>query len=533
MTVYLLGAGPGDPGLLTLRGAEVLAEADVVVYDRLSVGAVLDMAPAEAERINVGKLPGQPRMPQEEINQLLVEHGLAGRNVVRLKGGDPLVFARGGEEAAALAEAGVSFEIIPGITSAFAAPAYAGIPVTLRHSSTSVTVITGHEAPESRSSANWEAAAKLGGTLVILMGVARWDTIAERLLAAGMSPDTPAAAVCWGTRPTQRTTRASLATLGEHRLEAPSVIVVGEVASQELEWFEKRPLFGKRVVVTRPVNQQPSHSNTPANHNSSLSDMLARAGAQPISVPLIEIAEAADGGAALRATAERLGDYDWVILTSANGARALLSAINDARDFGKAKVAAIGPATAEALTAANIRPNLVPSSYIAEALLEELLVANAVSSDAAGKSSATETNSETVTADPPQPRALIARAAVARDVLPDGLRGAGWEVDVVEAYRTEGVEVSAAARAEIANSDVITFASPSAVEQFAKAGLVSEVMTAESETGADRPNPIVACIGPITSDAARRLGLDVAVEAAEHTADGLAEALEDYFTNSD
>ena len=553
MTVYLLGAGPGDPGLLTLRGAEVLAEADVVVYDRLSVGAVLDMAPAEAERINVGKLPGQPRMPQEEINQLLVEHGLAGRNVVRLKGGDPLVFARGGEEAAALAEAGVDFEIIPGITSAFAAPAYAGIPVTLRHSSTSVTVITGHEAPESRSSANWEAAAKLGGTLVILMGVARWDAIAERLLAAGMSPDTPAAAVCWGTRPNQRTIRASLATLGEHRLEAPSVIVVGEVASQELEWFEKRPLFGKRVVVTRPAAQ-----------SAPLCDIFTRAGAQPISVPLIEIAEAADGGAALRAAAERLGDYDWVILTSANGARALLSAINDARDFGKAKVAAIGPATAEALTAANIRPDLVPSSYIAEALLEELLeeeiqgaaasvapseaVGESVTSaangetadgtdeqigDQHGKSSATETNSETVTADPPQPRALIARAAVARDVLPDGLREAGWEVDVVEAYRTKGVEVSAAARAEIANSDVITFASPSAVEQFAKAGLVSEVTIAEGETGADRPNPIVACIGPITSDAARRLGLDVAVEAAEHTAVGLTEALEDYFTNSD
>ena len=554
MTVYLLGAGPGDPGLLTLRGAKVLAAADVVVYDRLSVGAVLDMAPAEAERINVGKLPGQPRMPQEEINQLLVEHGLAGRNVVRLKGGDPLVFARGGEEAAALADAGVDFEIIPGITSAFAAPAYAGIPVTLRHSSTSVTVITGHEAPETgASSANWEAAAKLGGTLVILMGVARWDAIAERLLAAGMSPDTPAAAVCWGTRPNQRTIRASLATLGEHRLEAPSVIVVGEVASQELEWFEKRPLFGKRVVVTRPAAQ-----------SAPLCEIFTRAGAEAISVPLIEIAEAADGGAALRAAAERLGDYHWVILTSANGARALLSAINDARDFGKAKVAAIGPATADVLTAANIHPDLVPSSYIAEALLEELLGAEQLGSavsvvpsetigesvtstangeradgtaeqigDQRGKSLATETNSETATADPPQPRALIARAAVARDVLPDGLREAGWEVDVVEAYRTKGVEVSAAARAEIANSDVITFASPSAVEQFAKAGLVSEVTTAEGETGADRPNPIVACIGPVTADAARRLGLDVAVEAAEHTAVGLAEALEDYFANSD
>ena len=533
--------------MLTLRGAEVLAGADVVVYDRLSVGAVLDMAPSGAERVNVGKLPGQPRMPQEEINQLLVEHGLAGRNVVRLKGGDPLVFARGGEEAAALAAAGVDFEIIPGITSAFAAPAYAGIPVTLRHSSTSVTVITGHEAPETRSSVNWEAAAKLGGTLVILMGVARWDFIAERLLAAGMSPDTPAAAVCWGTRPNQRTVRASLAALGEHDLEAPSVIVVGEVAAEELEWFETRPLFGKRVAVTRPAGQ-----------NAPLGDMLARAGAQPVSVLLIEIVEAADGGGALRAAAGRLGDYDWVILTSANGARALLAAINDARDFGKAKVAAIGPATAEVLTAANIRPDLVPSSYIAEALLEELLgekllgaaasvapsetasesvaaaangetadVAVAQTGDRHSETLASEANGETAITEPPRPRALIARAAVARDVLPEGLREAGWEVDVVEAYRTEGVEVSVAARSEIANSDVVTFASPSAVEQFAKAGLVSEL------TIADRPNPIVACIGPITADAAHRFGLEVAVEATKHTASGMVKALEDYFTNSD
>ena len=533
--------------MLTLRGAEVLAGADVVVYDRLSVGAVLDMAPAGAERVNVGKLPGQPRMPQEEINQLLVEHGMAGRNVVRLKGGDPLVFARGGEEAAALAAAGVDFEIIPGITSAFAAPAYAGIPVTLRHSSTSVTVITGHEAPETRSSVNWEAAAKLGGTLVILMGVARWDFIAERLLTAGMSPDTPAAAVCWGTRPNQRTIRASLATLGEHDLEAPSVIVVGEVAAEELEWFETRPLFGKRVVVTRPENQQSSYSDTPANQqpslsyssanqgsslgdmlasfgrtagqrnqNLSLGDMLARAGAQPVSVPLIEIVEASDGGAALRAAAGCLGDYDWVILTSANGARALLAAINDARDFGKAKVAAIGPATAEVLMAANIRPDLVPSSYIAEALLEELLGA-----------AASTANGETAMGGTSRPRVLIARAAVARDVLPEGLLEAGWEVDVVEAYRTEGIEVSEASRAEIVSSDVITFASPSAVEQFAKAGLVSDV------TIADVPNPIVACIGPVTAAAARRLGLEVTVEAAEHTASGLVAALEDYFANPD
>lgn len=522
----MLGAGPGDPGLLTLRGAEVLAGADVVVYDRLSVGTVLDMAPAAAERVNVGKLPGQPRMSQAEINQLLVEHGRAGRKVVRLKGGDPLVFARGGEEAKALAEAGVDFEIIPGITSAFAAPAYAGIPVTLRHSSTSVTVITGHEAPNAKSSVNWEAAAQLGGTLVILMGVARWDAIAEQLLAAGMSPDTPAASVRWGTRPSQRTARATLATLGEHPLEAPSVIVVGEVAAQELEWYERRPLFAKRVVVTRPVAQ-----------SASLCDMLARAGAQPIPVPLIEIVASADKGDSLKAAVERLGDYDWVILTSANGARALLSAVNDARDFGSAKVAAIGPATAEVLKAANIRPDLVPARYVAEALLEELLGTSAV-------------NGKTAMGETPRPRALIPRAAVARDVLPEGLRTAGWEVDVVEAYRTEGLEVSAAARVEIASSDVITFASPSAVEQFVKTGSAAEVASGDTAVGIasisdkrdaheaqarpERPTPpIVACIGPITADAARKLGLKVTIEATEHTAGGLVEALEKHFANSD
>ena len=513
MTVYLLGAGPGDPGLLTLRGAEVLADAEVVVYDRLSVGAVLDMAPATAERINVGKLPGQPRMSQEEINQLLVAYGRAGNKVVRLKGGDPLVFARGGEEAKALLEAGVDFEIIPGITSAFAAPAYAGIPVTLRHSSTSVTVITGHEAPLAPSSedpsanntVNWEAAAQLGGTLVILMGVARWDAIAERLLAAGMSPHTPAAAVCWGTRPTQSTIRATLATLSEYHMEAPAVIVVGEVAAQELEWFATQPLFGKRVVVTRPAAQ-----------SAQLCDMLTKAGAEAVRVPLIEIAEASDGGASLKAA--HLDNYDWIILTSANGARALLAATHDARDFGKAKVAAIGPATAEVLKVANIRPDLVPKEYVAEALLEALLT-GAVSESASESEIASESESK-------KTRALIARAAVARDVLPEGLRTAGWEVDVVEAYRIKGVEVSDAARAEVTNSDVITFASPSAVEQFVKAGLATLVGDAVGDAVG------VACIGPITAAAAREHGLNVAIEAPEHTAKGLLEALEGYFSSS-
>ncbi|MEZ5136849.1 MAG: uroporphyrinogen-III C-methyltransferase, partial [Acidimicrobiales bacterium] len=234
MTVFLVGAGPGDPGLLTVRGAEVLRRADVVVYDRLSVAALLDLAPPAAERIPVGKAPGRVTMPQDDINALLVARGASGQTVVRLKGGDPFVFARGGEEAAALAAAGVPFEIVPGITSAIAVPAYAGIPVTLRHSSTSFTVITGHEDPDATTGVDWEAAARLGGTIVVLMGVGRLSGIVARLRAGGLAGDTPVAAVRWGTRPDQTTVRATLDTILEHPLASPSVIVIGAVAAQDL-----------------------------------------------------------------------------------------------------------------------------------------------------------------------------------------------------------------------------------------------------------------------------------------------------------
>jgi uroporphyrinogen III methyltransferase/synthase len=253
VTVYLVGAGPGDPGLLTVRGRELLERADVVVHDRLSAAELLDLAPPRAERIDVGKAPGHHRRTQDEINAILVEHGRAGRTVVRLKGGDPFVFARGGEEAEALAGAGVAFEVVPGITSALAVPAYAGIPVTLRYSSTSFTVVTGHEDPTKDGEVDWEAVARLGGTIVLLMAVANWPAIARRLVAAGLGPDTPAAAVRWGTRADQRTTLATLATLADHELASPSVIVVGEVAARhaDLAWFDRRPLFGRSIVVTR------------------------------------------------------------------------------------------------------------------------------------------------------------------------------------------------------------------------------------------------------------------------------------------
>jgi uroporphyrinogen III methyltransferase/synthase len=482
VTVFLVGAGPGDPGLLTLRGAEVLGRADVVVYDRLSVEALLDLAPASAERISVGKAPGKVTMSQEDINALLVERGHTGATVVRLKGGDPFVFARGGEEAAALRDAGIAFEVVPGISSSIAAPAYAGIPVTLRHSSTSFTVVTGHEDPSvgDEGSVDWRAVAQVGGTIVILMGVARIRRIAEALMAGGRSPDTPVAAVRWGTRPEQTTLRATLGTIADQPLATPSVIVVGEVAAEELAWFERRPLFGTRVVVTRTREQA-----------SQLVVALRDAGALPVEVPVIEVAPPADGGAALSAAARQLSAYDWVVLTSPNGARRLLDAVaadgGDARRFAGARLAAIGPGTAAVLADGGLVADLLPERFVAESLLEAM-------PDGPG-------------------RVLLARAEVARDVLPDGLRARGWEVDVVDAYRTVPAEQTEATAAALAGADVVTFTSSSTVERFLEA------------FGADAVPPTVACIGPITAATARERGLAVDVEAEPHTIDGLVAAL--------
>ena len=488
MTVHLVGAGPGDPGLLTVRALELLRRADVVIYDRLSQESLLDLAPA-AERIDVGKAPGHVRRTQSEINDLLIERGRRGETVVRLKGGDPFVFARGGEEAAALAAAGIPFEVVPGITSAIAVPAYAGIPVTLRHSSTSVTIVTGHEEPGAggaegaEGTVDWEAVARVGGTIVVLMGVARIRRIAAQLMAAGRSPDTPVAAVQWGTRPEQRTVRATLATIGDQPLGTPSTIVIGEVAASDLAWFENRPLFGRRVVVTRAREQA-----------GELATRLQAQGAATVEVPAIEIHEPTDGGAALAAVVDRLGDYDWVVLTSPNGARRLLDAVRergrDARAFAQARLAAIGPGTAEALAGGNLTVDLVPPRFVAESLLEAMPAPGATGA-----------------------RLLLVRAAVARDVLPDGLRGRGWDVDVVEAYRTEQAPLAEDQAAAVAAADVVTFTSSSTVSNFLAA-----------MEGRPMP-PVVAAIGPITAATAREHGLAVAVEAEVHTIDGLVDAL--------
>lgn len=478
MTVFLVGAGPGDPGLLTVRGAELLAGADVVVYDRLSVASLLDLAPPTAQRISVGKAPGKVTMSQDDINALLVELGSAGRQVVRLKGGDPFVFARGGEEAAALAAAGLAYEVVPGISSALAAPAYAGIPVTLRHSSTSFTVVTGHEDPAATRHVDWEAVAKVGGSIVILMGVARWPAIAERLLAGGLDPDTPAAAVQWGTRPNQRTTRATLATLADHPLASPSVIVVGVVAAQELSWFEQRPLFGRTVVVTRARTQA-----------GGLADALRAQGAEVLQVPVIETVDAADEGAALQGAAQRCaaGVYDWVVLTSANGVERLLGALHDARDLGGTKVAVVGPGTAQVLRRHGVRADLVPDVAVGEALV-----------DAFPEGSG---------------RVLVVCPEVARDIVPRGIGAKGWAVDQVVAYRTRTLRPNPALAAAVAAADAVTFTSSSTVDNLLDA------------VGVEGLPAMRVSIGPITSASLEARGATANVTAEPHTIDGLVAAV--------
>jgi len=481
VTVALVGAGPGDPGLLTRRGAELLAAADVVVYDRLAHPALLDLAPAGAERIDVGKGPGRAPMDQDGINAVLVDRGRAGLAVVRLKGGDPFVFGRGGEEAEALAAAGVPFEVVPGITSAVAAPAYAGIPVTHRGLSTHVTVVTGHEDPaKGRTDTDWKALARAGGTLVILMGAGHAEEIARRLMRGGRKPDTPVAAVRWGTRTEQHTVRGTLATMGAMGIAAPSAIVVGAVAALDLAWFETRPLFGRTVVVTRAREQA-----------SALRVRLEQLGATVLELPTITI-EPVDF------LLPSFDTFEWLVLTSENGVHALFDrglspAGLDARALAPVHVAAIGPGTADALARRGVRADVVPERFVAESLL-----------DAFPRPTA------------PGARVLVARAEHARDVLPDGLRRLGYEVEVLPVYRTVPAPAPEADLARVRDGmvDAITFTSSSTVANLCDA------------LGAPpAPQPLVASIGPVTSETARARGLTVHAEADPHTIDGLVDAL--------
>jgi uroporphyrinogen III methyltransferase/synthase len=481
MTVYLVGAGPGDPGLLTVRGAELLRRAGVVVYDRLVHPSLLDHAPADAERVYAGKSPGSAEMTQDEINALLVERGRGGTTVVRLKGGDPFVFGRGGEEAEALAAAGVPFEVVPGITSAIGAPAYAGIPVTHRGASTHFTVVTGHEDPaKGTADVDWAALAEAGGTLVILMGAGRVGEIAAQLVDGGLAPGTPVAAVRNGTRPDQQTVRATLATIADAGVHAPAAIVVGEVAALDLSWFESRPLFGRSVVVTRAREQA-----------SELRQRLEALGAEVIELPAIAI-EPVDFAL------PPLDRYTWLVFTSANGVTAFLErgltpAGLDVRALAGMRIAAIGPGTAAALAERGLRADLVPERFVAESLLDAFPAPSGEGE-----------------------RVLLARAERARDVLPAGLAERGYEVDVLGVYRTVAAAPDPALvdRVRRGEVDALTFTSSSTVTNLC-----------DLLGGVPEQQPLVASIGPVTSRTAKERGLRVDIEATEHTIDGLVGAL--------
>jgi uroporphyrinogen III methyltransferase/synthase len=484
--VALVGAGPGDPGLLTARALELIAAADVILHDRLIPSGALDGARADAHIVYVGKEGGGEAVPQEETERLLLEHATAGRLVVRLKGGDPFVFGRGGEEAQALRAAGIEVEVVPGITAGIAAPAYAGIPVTHRDSASAVAFVTGHEDPEKEGSAiDWDALARFPGTLVFYMGVRRLAEIAQRLTAAGRPADEPAAIVERGTLPGQRTIVATLGTLADEATAAgirpPSITVVGPVAElrEQIAWLERRPLHGRTVAVTRARAQA-----------SGLARTLRELGAGVVEAPVIRIEP-------LAFELPELGEYDLLCLTSPNGVGILFDQLQtqglDARSLAGTRVAAIGPGTARELAARGIRADVVPERFVAEGLVEAL------------------TGLEVS-------RALIARAREARDVLPDALRERGAEVDVLELYETVAEPLSPEARAAALKADWITFTSSSTVRHFVAAcGGEPELSTGTRTVS----------IGPVTSETLREHGLRVDVEASQHDIEGLLAALVD------
>jgi uroporphyrinogen III methyltransferase / synthase len=472
VTAYLVGAGPGDPGLLTVRAIEVIAQADVILHDRLIPPEALAHARDDVEVIDVGKVGGGEQTPQQETTRLLVEHALAGRDVVRLKGGDPFVFGRGGEEAQALRAAGCAFEVVPGLTAGVAAAAYAGIPVTHRGLASAVAFVTGHEDPgKDETAVDWAALAALPGTLVFYMGVRQLPRIAERLVAHGRDPLEPAAVVERGTLPEQRVVRTTLGGLGAVEASAPAVTLVGPVAAlhDELAWFAPGPLAGLSVAVTRARAQA-----------SGLAASLRALGAAVIEAPAIRIEP-------LDVKLPDPRDYDLLVLTSPNGVDELFGHVHDARALAGPTIAVIGPGTAAALLARGVRADVVPSRAVGEGLVEAL----------EGRTFR---------------RALIARAEEARDVVPDALRAAGTEVDVVALYRTVAEPLSERARAQALGADWATFTSASSVRHFhAAAGTLA--------------GPRLASIGPITSAALRELGHEPDLEAADHTPDELIAAL--------
>lgn len=492
-TVYLVGGGPGDPGLLGLRAARLLSTATLVAYDRLSPPEVLALCPDGCEQVYVGKRPDCHALPQGELNRLLVSRALGGDAVVRLKGGDPFVLGRGSEEALACAAAGVPFEVVPAVTSATAVPAYAGIPVTHRGVATGFAVVTGHEDPaKGDAQVDYEALARFDGTLVLLMGVGRIGEIAAALMAAGKDAGTPVAVVRWGSTPRQETLVATLGDVGERVAEArfrpPAVTVVGEVIGlrEQLGWFDRRPLHGVSVLVPRTRHQA-----------SGLSDRLRALGAEPVEAPTIAISPTRDPGGLRAALVEMAGGaYDWVAFTSANGVDAVWAQVErlecDARMFSRARVAVVGPGTGEALAAHGLRADLVPERYTTRGLAEALVAAG-------GR------------------RVLLPRADIATPALTRALDEAGWDTVEVEAYRTVracALPGPVAERLAAGRVDVLAFASSSTVRNLV-------------ELLGGRVNPVmrVASIGPVTTKTCHELGLRVDAEADPHDLDGLVQAV--------
>ena len=502
--VYLVGAGPGDPKLITLKGVECLQHADVVIYDLLVNVKILEHALPHAEKIYGGKMAGEQERQQTEINGLMVQHAKAGKTVVRLKGGDPFVFGRGGEEGLILAEAGIDFEIVPGISSAIAAPAYAGIPVTHRDYASSVAIVTGHSAALGTDSpVRWEQLSTAADTLVVLMGIGHLRQITERLINYGRKPETPTALIHWGTTPQQETLEGTLADIAQKAesvgFRSPAAIVVGEVNSlrNELRWYDRKPLFGRKIVVTRARAQI-----------SELAEILESYGAQTIQFPTIEI-QPITINAAFDDAIDRLAGYNWIIFTSVNAVeifyRRLRKMGGDARSFGKARICAVGPKTVEALDKIGIRTDFVPSRSHSAAIAAEL---------------------GPVTAQ----KILVPRAKIASQELPDGLRERGAVVDVIPIYDTvkAGVESSEEIEANLLNGriDMVTFTSASAITNFLD-------MFGAHSPAALLENVHTAVIGPLTASTAQRSGLKVDVTARETTIEKLAEAIAKFYAGEE
>jgi uroporphyrinogen III methyltransferase/synthase len=504
--VYLVGSGPGDPGLLTIRGKKCLQEADVIVYDHLANERVLVHAKDHAELIYVGKKAGAHTMKQEDINTLLIDRAGKGEKVVRLKGGDPFIFGRGGEEAQRLAKAGICFEVVPGVTSAIAVPAYAGIPLTHRDFTAGIGFITGHEAPSKKESGiPWEQLASCFGTLVFLMGIGNLAKIAERLLTSGREPDTPVAVIQEGTYPTQFTLVGRLDNIArlaaEKGVKPPGIFVVGDVVKlrEELNWFETRPLFGKRIVVTRAREQA-----------SSFLSALSRLGARCIEFPTIEIVPPESWDEIDRAI-EELNKYQWLLFTSVNGVKFFLSSLDrcgrDIRDLKGIKIATIGPKTAGAWLRMGIRPDLMPDEYRAEALL-----------------TAFQNHSlEGV-------RFLLPRAAMAREILPDELARLGARVDVIPIYRTVKPAHRVAGVKRLLEQgllDMVTFTSSSTVKNFVEMFDVDMTLLKQWMQRVS-----VACIGPVTAETVEKYGFSASLVASSYTIEALTDAIVGYFQTS-